>query len=548
MTTEVTPTDLRVWFGWVPTYRRVVPIGDDPPDRGRQLPAARRLRRLGHPLRPRRRARPQRPGQPGRPPRPGRRHPAPDRQPAPRGPRRGHRAGEPVGYRLKEISVQPGETKTEMSSDSVESRIWGPLERQWPSLRRLRVGSAIAIAVIAINAAVTFANLWKIRDDWKALSSSFEAASALDGLLARLTDAETGQRGFLLTREGSYLEPYHRARSALNDSLARLGTSAEADPATHQRVAEVGAMAISKLAELEETLRLEQARGADAAIALVKSGRGKVLMETLRRQVAVIHAQEDSHRRRLEREMRQAIAWTINLFAATSTVALILLMAVHRLDQRSREQLGRHARWFSTTLQSIGDAVIATDAAGCISFMNRRRGGAHRMERDRGQAEADRGSVPHLERGDGGRCRESGGRGPPSRNRRGARESHGPDLEGGGSASHRRQRRPDPRGRRGHPGRRHGLPRRDRAAGRREAGPRERRAAPRGGPGGAPGGLHVRPRPQVHLDRESQGDDRRRDPRQARRRAPAGRRRARADRHQAAASWTGAGASARRSS
>ena len=268
-------------------------------------------------------------------------------------------------------SEQPGETKTAMSSASVESRIWGPLERHWPSLRRLRVGSAVAVAVIAINAAITVSNLWKIRDDWRALSSSHEAATALDDLIARLRDAETGQRGFLLTREASYLEPYDRARSAFNDTLARIGSLSASDPAMARRVAEIGATTVAKLAELEETLRLERTQGPEAAIAVVKTGRGRDLMDSLRGQVAVIHAEEDSRRRRLEREMRRAITWTINLFAATSTVALILLMAVHRLDRMTREEMGRHARWFSTTLQSIGDAVIATDAAGRISFMNR---------------------------------------------------------------------------------------------------------------------------------------------------------------------------------
>src|SRR3954453_17353921 len=137
-----------------------------------------------------------------------------------------------------------------MSSDTVESRTWGPLERQWPSLRRLRVGSAVAVAVIAINAAITVSNLWKIRDDWRGLSSSHEAATALDDLIARLRDAETGQRGFLLTREASYLEPYDRARSAFNDPLARIGSLAASDPAMERRVAEIGATTVAKLAEL----------------------------------------------------------------------------------------------------------------------------------------------------------------------------------------------------------------------------------------------------------------------------------------------------------
>ena len=107
MTTEVTPTEVRVWFGWVPTYRRVVPIADRPAPSRSSVPPDRRLRRLGHPRRPRRRARAQRPRQPRRPPRPGRRHPAPDRQPAPRGARRDDRAGTTAGCGLVLTSPPP---------------------------------------------------------------------------------------------------------------------------------------------------------------------------------------------------------------------------------------------------------------------------------------------------------------------------------------------------------------------------------------------------------------------------------------------------------
>ncbi len=91
MTTEVTPSDLRVWFGWIPTYRRYRADRHDSIRRSRHLPADRRLRLLGHSIRPRRRASADRARQSRRPARADRRIKAPDRQPAARAAGRGDR-------------------------------------------------------------------------------------------------------------------------------------------------------------------------------------------------------------------------------------------------------------------------------------------------------------------------------------------------------------------------------------------------------------------------------------------------------------------------
>jgi PAS domain S-box-containing protein len=67
--------------------------------------------------------------------------------------------------------------------------------------------------------------------------------------------------------------------------------------------------------------------------------------------------------------------WNLNLIGRTwitltSALALALLLGVHFLGERSRERLGRHAAWLTTTLRSMGDAVIAADGDGRVSFLN----------------------------------------------------------------------------------------------------------------------------------------------------------------------------------
>jgi two-component sensor histidine kinase len=98
---------------------------------------------------------------------------------------------------------------------------------------------------------------------------------------ALMVDAETGQRGFLLTSQPSFLDPYNRARSQLPSKLNELvnaGVDARGDALENLRAA--------KLGELALTLQLAQHGRKDAAVALVAAGKGKRLMDALRVETA----------------------------------------------------------------------------------------------------------------------------------------------------------------------------------------------------------------------------------------------------------------------
>ena len=94
-------------------------------------------------------------------------------------------------------------------------------------------------------------------------------------------------------------------------------------------------------------------------------------MDELRQRIGEMAAHEDAFRDARQAGLRAAIARTIFAFSLVSILALALLFGVHHLSERSRRELKTSARWFSTTLASIGDAVVATDEAGNVqSFAN----------------------------------------------------------------------------------------------------------------------------------------------------------------------------------
>lgn len=106
--------------------------------------------------------------------------------------------------------------------------------------------------------------------------------SAASEELQTLTDAETGQRGYLLTGQAEYLKPYQAARDRAQQVLDEVEALSKANPRIQKRVAEMRPISRAKLDELETTIGLFSAGHRAEALSIVTSGQGKVLMDASR--------------------------------------------------------------------------------------------------------------------------------------------------------------------------------------------------------------------------------------------------------------------------
>ena len=120
-------------------------------------------------------------------------------------------------------------------------------------------------------------------------------ADAADKLLSYLVDAETGQRGYLLTDNAEYLLPYERSVDSVPLALARLRVAVDSSvpiAATRLAVDSLAYFTSARVAEIAETIRLERTGDAAAALATVKSNHGRDMMRGARRIVGAIRQQE----------------------------------------------------------------------------------------------------------------------------------------------------------------------------------------------------------------------------------------------------------------
>jgi signal transduction histidine kinase len=113
----------------------------------------------------------------------------------------------------------------------------------------------------------------------------------LDALIA-LEDAETGQRGYIITADPSYLEPYEKGRNEVWTDLAQLDELLADNPEQEARVVKLRVAAKAKLEELAETVELVRAGNQAGAVAKIKLGHGKALMDEARANIAGIAARE----------------------------------------------------------------------------------------------------------------------------------------------------------------------------------------------------------------------------------------------------------------
>ena len=154
----------------------------------------------------------------------------------------------------------------------------------------------IGIAIVLVLVSTTFYLLETSRNE-KAYSKTLKTTRLLETanlLLAEIKNAETGQRGYLLTHHKSYLEPYLSAEKQINVHYDSLYTLAEKSGAQLKKLEALKSWIAIKRAELAKTIRLHDAGKLDEALGTVNSHKGKTAMENIERLISAINEEERS--------------------------------------------------------------------------------------------------------------------------------------------------------------------------------------------------------------------------------------------------------------
>lgn len=209
----------------------------------------------------------------------------------------------------------------------------------------------------------------------QAVDQAVAVQSAIDQTLSLLKDAETGQRGFLLTADVEFLEPHALASVQVSKPLGQLRQFVAAEPQQLARLRELELRIGEKLAFIEDTLRLRRDGDATAAMALVRGGRGKHLMDQIRDACAKMSAHEQavlSVRRSQADAAKLTATWGVGIGSLLSVaLALASFLTINRDIQTLRqtaEELADSEEHFRLLTENTSDLVRLLDLDGKATY------------------------------------------------------------------------------------------------------------------------------------------------------------------------------------
>jgi len=219
-----------------------------------------------------------------------------------------------------------------------------------------------ALIFFVISGAAAFYNLQSLREGNQRVTRSHDVIVALDELLAITQDAETGQRGFLLTNNETYLQPYSSAVAAIPQQLDKIAQLIGANPVQTSRVDALKSHVEAKLAELRETIALRQTQGLGAALSIVGSDRGKVEMDAVRAQLAAISQEEADQRARLLAQMGDAQNTALATTFLSGALGIFLTVTVGILMRRAT-LARRCGEWLQKGQIGLASAMLGDQTA-----------------------------------------------------------------------------------------------------------------------------------------------------------------------------------------
>jgi methyl-accepting chemotaxis protein len=221
------------------------------------------------------------------------------------------------------------------------------LRRAYP-LPALLGLAPILIAVVG-SGYITYRYNVFLRETRLLVDHSLMVTDAIDDLLITMQDAETGQRGYIITGEDAYLEPYRRATDGLAGERADLRKLVGDNADQIASLRHIEALSQSKLKELGTTIAVRRSEGFEAARAVVLDDKGKDTMDRIRAGVAEMRAREasllvarDSSLRRTENRVVVIVAISVLLGVIGRALSLVVPVAWRR--SRARARVNRRMR------------------------------------------------------------------------------------------------------------------------------------------------------------------------------------------------------------
>ncbi|KPF62802.1 histidine kinase [Porphyrobacter sp. AAP60] len=238
------------------------------------------------------------------------------------------------------------------------------------------VGALVGVGFFVLTAYAAYFNINAMRESDERIRATHEVLSALEALMAATLNVETGQRGYMLTGEDQYLEPYEQGVADARKNLSYLERFTQSGVVRDERLDALEAAVDRRVRVAQGLIRTRREEGLAAAITAIDDDRGKRAMDAIRQIADQIVQEEEAERVKriaaLAAASRAAVVTAIvsSLIGACLTIAIFIMLA--RSDRNRERQ-----RWLQTAQVDLsevmrGDKTVEQVGAAVLTFLSER--------------------------------------------------------------------------------------------------------------------------------------------------------------------------------
>lgn len=209
----------------------------------------------------------------------------------------------------------------------------------WSIQNKMIIVFSAVVLIVVLVSLTTYRNAFRLIDANRMVIHTHKVQEELEAILSLIKDAETGQRGFLLTGDTQYLEPYLSATGSLEQMLIHVQNLVADNPIQTEKANQLKSLITRKMQELEQTIQLRKKAGLPAAQEVVRRGSGKECMDQIRLVAGRMREIEnDLLRKQIALVQQENSSTTFAIIIATLLNLVLLALGYFAITRHLRER------------------------------------------------------------------------------------------------------------------------------------------------------------------------------------------------------------------
>ncbi|MGW6128471.1 HAMP domain-containing methyl-accepting chemotaxis protein [Cellulomonas sp. NPDC055163] len=222
----------------------------------------------------------------------------------------------------------------------------------WTIGRRLVAGYAVALVLMVVIGVVSFTNTQKLVENSDWVAHTHEVLNETDAILSSLKDAETGQRGYLITGVDGYLAPYTAAQTSVTEHIDAVRGLTSDNAEQQGRLDDLEPLVAAKFEEMQQTIDVRDDEGFEAAQEIVLSDAGKAVMDQIRGVLDDIRSDEAQLLAERDAAASATATTTKSVVLGGTAVAVLVVLVLATFLTRS---ITRPVNALTSRLREIAD-------------------------------------------------------------------------------------------------------------------------------------------------------------------------------------------------